>query len=333
MILAGDIGGTKTVLALFEQSGASLRQVRSDIFSSKKYESLEAILSEFLKSEPAPLVEAACFGVAGRVQHGRALLTNLPWSLEEPGLAGFLRARRVKLLNDLEAAAYGMLFVPSPDFAVLHSGTKRDSNGNIAVIAPGTGLGEATLYWDETRFHPIASEGGHADFAPRTDQEIELLKYLRTRFGGHVSYERLLSGDGIWNIYSFLRATSGAEEPAWVRERFANGDRNAVVSRLALSGEYSLCVEALAIFCSVLGAEAANLALRCVATGGVIIGGGIAPKVLPALKKDDFMKGFTEKGRFSEWLKEIPVRVALHPNAALLGAANCAQSIISARIT
>ena len=321
MILAGDIGGTKTALALFEPSETGIRELRGATFPSRTYGSLEAILEEFLKDGPRGSLEAACFGVAGRVHQGKARTTNLPWCVDAEQLANVLGTRRVRLVNDLEAAAYGMLFLAPDQFEWLHPGRSPQEAANIAIIAPGTGLGEAILYWDEQRYRPIASEGGHADFAPRTDQEIALLKCLRARLGGHVSYERVLSGDGICNIYSFLRDAGDVPEPPWLRQRLESGDRNVAITQVGLSGEHPLCVEALDLFCSILGAEAANLALKCLATAGVIVGGGIAPKILPALKKGTFMKGFTDKGRFSDWLRDIPVRVALHPRAPLLGAA------------
>ncbi|MBI4512195.1 MAG: glucokinase [Deltaproteobacteria bacterium] len=324
MILAGDIGGTKTVLALFDLAGGELRRLRDATFSSRRYESFDAILEEFLRDALAPRLAGACFGVAGRVERGSVRATNLPWSLDEQALARVLATPRVTLINDLQAAAYGMLFLDPAELAILQSGTARpdeeDDEGNIAVIAPGTGLGEAILYWDGERYHPIASEGGHSDFAPRTDLEIELLKYLRAALGGHVSYERVLAGDGIWNLYSFLRDTGGQPEPEWLRRRLEADDRNAAITQLGLSGDHPLCVGALDLFCTILGAEAANLALKCLAAG-VIIGGGIAPKIVPALRTSKFTDAFADKGRFSRWLGEIPVKVALNTQAPLIGAA------------
>ena len=320
MILAGDIGGTKTVLALFETGGDGLRRVVDATFRSAEYPSLEAIVGVFLERGPGPGLEAACFGVAGPVHAGTARTTNLPWLVDERRLAGVSGARHVRVINDLQAAAYGMLALAPNEFAVLQPAAGAEA-GNVAVIAPGTGLGEAMLFWDGRRHHPIASEGGHADFAARTPQEIELLRYLQRRQGGHVSNERVLSGDGIRNLYAFLRETGTTPEPAWLTQRLAEGDPNATITQVGLAGEDAVCAAALDLFSSILGAEAGNLALRCLATGGVFVGGGIVPRLLSVLGNGGFLRAFTDKGRFSEWTRAIPVRVALNPQAPLLGAA------------
>ena len=319
MIIAGDIGGTKTVLALFETAGEDLRCVREGTFPSLEYHSLEAVVDEFLSATARPVLTGACFGVAGPVEGGRARLTNLPWLLDEELLAKALHSPRVRLLNDLEAAAFGMLFLASPDFEVLQSG-KAGARGDIAVIAPGTGLGEALLHFDGKQYHAIASEGGHSDFAPRTDDEIVLLRHLRAALGGHVSYERILSGAGIGNLYRCLRNEATTREPAWLTEQLGSGDPNAAISAAALANQDPVCVQALRMFCAVLGAEAGNLALKGMTTGGVIIGGGIAPKILSALKEGSFLAALSDKGRFSGWAKNLPVRVALDPRAPLIGA-------------
>ena len=205
MLLAGDVGGTKTLLALFEPTADGLHQRRDATFKSQSYGSLDDILAEFLGPSGQRPLQAACFGVPGAVIDGRCEATNLPWILDENALATRLAVRRVKLLNDLEAAAYGMLHLPANEFTILNAGATPRRHGNVAVIAAGTGLGEAILFWDGQEHHPIATEGGHTSFAPRTDQEIALLRYLRNKFGGHVSYERLLAGPGLENIYAFLR--------------------------------------------------------------------------------------------------------------------------------
>jgi glucokinase len=317
-ILAGDIGATKTALALFDViAGRPLRLAKQATFVSRDYPSLEAILGKFTAARA--VLARACFGVAGPVEHGIAHLTNLPWVVDEQALAAALRTPSVSVINDLQAAAYGMLFVDPTQFAVLHAGPGAALHATLAVIAPGTGLGEALLFWDGERYHAVASEGGHADFAPETDQEIELLRCLRQRFG-HVSYERILSGDGIANVYAFLRKHDS--EPAWLAERLAHGDRNAAITEIALAGQDRACVEAVDMFCAILGAEASNLALKGLATGGVIIGGGIAPKILPALQRGGLIARFTDKGRFSDWVGKLDLRVALDPRAPLLGAAN-----------
>ncbi len=320
-LLAGDVGGTKTDLAIFARHGDRLAPVRQVEYASREYASLEVMIRHFLDGIPTVRLDAACFAIAGPVAEGKARTTNLPWTVEAVALAPLIGTDHVELVNDLQAAAYGMLFLDPGDFRVLHA-TAPGRKGNIAVIAPGTGLGEAILFWDGARHHPIASEGGHADFAPRTDEQIELLRYLRIRFSTHVSYERVLSGDGLHNLYSFLRDTGRAPEPPWLAERLARGDRNATIAELALTGGSPLCVAALDLFCSILGAEAGNLALKSFATGGVILGGGIPPKILPALERGGFMAALTDKGRMTPWLKEVPVEVALVPTAPLVGAAH-----------
>jgi glucokinase len=259
--------------------------------------------------------------VAGPVIEGKSKTTNLPWELDEPTLEKALQIPRAKLLNDLEAAAYGMLHLEPTDLCVLQPGLKRQ--GNIAVIAAGTGLGQAILYWDGAHHHPIASEGGHADFAPHTDSEMELLIYLRREFG-HVSCERLLSGPGLFNIYRFVRDSGYATEPEWLRQRIAQGDPGAVISQIGLAGEHPLCTRALDLFSSVYGAEAGNLALKALAVGGVYVAGGIAPKILPRLQDGAFIYAFTDKGRLSDLMRSIEIKVALNPRAPLIGAAHYA---------
>jgi glucokinase len=327
MILAGDIGGTKTVIALFEGTGSHLRLVRDATFISKKYASLEAILAEFVAPEPQLLVRAACFGVAGAVIDGKSRLTNLSWQLDEQTLGTVIKTPRVKLLNDLEAAAYGMLYLPENELEILDRGSRPRLRGTVAVIAAGTGLGEAMLYWDGQRHHPIASEGGHCDFAPRTDQEIELLRYLRARFDNHVSYERVLSGPGFYQVYCFLRDSGYAPESPELARQLQSGDPSIPITQLGLAGTDPLSVATLELFSSIYGAEAGNLALKCVAVGGLFVGGGIAPKILPALKKGGFLEAFRDKGRFAGLLQSVEVSVALNPRAPLLGAAHYAQRL------
>src|SRR5258708_24931203 len=246
MFIAGDIGGTKTVVALFEESGGSLALVRDDTFKSKDHKSLEEILGKFLKGEK---LKSGCFGVAGAVIEGKAQTTNLPWSLDEKVLAQAVGAPRAKLLNDLEAAAYGMLHLKPDELVSLnpHAGTPR--KGNVAVIAAGTGLGEAMLYYDGQNHQPLASEGGHCDFAPRTDVEIDLLRYLRDKFNGHVSYERVLSGPGFMNLYEFLRDRGYYPESQSLRDKLKASDPpSAAVTHLALSGAAPLCTATNALF-------------------------------------------------------------------------------------
>jgi len=327
MILAGDIGGTKTVLALFEEANGALRHVRDDTFPSRDHPTFEGIVEQFLRNQRGLRLRAGCFGVAGAVIDGRVHTTNLPWTLDETTLAAFIHAPRVKLLNDLEAAAYGVLFLQGAELAVLNPGSEPQRKGNVAVIAAGTGLGEAMLFWDAPHFHPVASEGGHADFAPRTDEEVELLRYLRRKFGGHVSYERVLSGPGFYNVYCFLRDTGVAPESPALRAQLAGNDPNPVIAQLGLAGQEPLCVKTLELFAEIYGAEAGNLALKCLAVGGVFIAGGIGPKVLPLLQNGGFMRGFIDKGRFTDFMKSLRVSVALNPQTPLIGAAHYALRV------
>lgn len=299
MILAGDIGGTKTTLALCDDDGRIEREATE---KSADWASLEQIIDKFAPGH----VRAACFGVAGPVVDGVAKITNLPWTIATASLATKLHAK-VSLINDLQATAYGMLVLPASGFATLQAGTPV-ARGTIAVIAPGTGLGEALLWHDGTRYHALPSEGGHADFAPGTEDEIKLLRHLRGLYGDHVSYERVLSGHGISDLYGFCRG--------------GDGDDPAHITDLALRHADPNAVRALALFVELLGAEAGNLALRGMATGGIVIGGGIPPKILPALKSDSFLSRLCSKGRFSDQMRALTVRVALEPRAALLGAAH-----------
>jgi len=323
MILAGDVGGTKTLIGLFEQEGGRLRSVRKQTFPSQDFGALEEILQRFFRKERRPALRSACFGVAGPVVAGRSKITNLPWQLDESRLAAELQVPRVKLLNDLEATAHAMRHLPPAQLSVLQRGLKRE--GNIAVIAAGTGLGEACLYWDGETHHAIASEGGHADFAPRTDQEIELLRYFAPKFGGHVSYERVLSGDGLYNIYKFLRDCGHGIEPPWLTEQLkSSDDPPVVISEVGLSGKAPLCIEALNLFSSIYGAETGNLVLKFLALSGAFVAGGIAPKILATLQNGSFMSGFIDKGRFSELMRNTEVHMAMNPKAPLIGAAQFA---------
>jgi glucokinase len=321
MILAGDIGGTKTVIAHYEKSGDDLLQLRAATYPSRDYQSLEAILAAYLKVSPGVAPRVGCFGVAGTVLDGKCQTTNLPWQLDEQTLARAIGAPRVRLLNDLEATGYGILQLPTAELCVLNPGSRSDRRGHAAVIAAGTGLGEAILYWDGQRHHPMASEGGHVDYAPRTDQEIELLRYLRAKIGGRVSIERVLSGPGFYDIYCFLRDSGHTAESPEVAARLRTEDPNPTITRLGLAKADPLSVAALELFSTLYGAEAGNLALKCLATGGVFVGGGIAPKILPVLQDGSFLRGFTDKGRFTGLMKSIEVSVALNPAAALIGAA------------
>jgi glucokinase len=319
LVLAGDIGGTKTSLALFSINRDKLRMEAGHNFPSRKYSGLTPILDEF-RVRNNKSIDAACFGVAGPVVDGHVKTTNLPWVIDSQVLRAALKTETVYLLNDLEAAAYGVFTLDNEEFYTLNEGTMH-STGNKALIAAGTGLGQAILYDDGRHFHALPSEGGHADFAPRTELEIELLRYLLARFG-HVSYERVLSGPGLFNIYRFLKESRGMAEPPLLAERFAAGDDPAaVISTAALAKEADICCTALDLFVSIYGAEAGNMALRFKSVRGLYVGGGIAPKILDKLKDGTFMRSFIDKGRYTELLAAMPVQVVLNPQAGLRGAA------------
>ncbi len=321
MILAGDIGGTNTRLAYARVDGGRLRLVAESTFPSRDHPNLEAVLTKFVSAHRLP-VRQACFGVAGPVRNGRCEATNLPWVVDSRDLAKQLGLDKALVINDLEANAYGIAVLEPKDFAMLSEGDP-DAQGNAALIAAGTGLGEAGLYWDGARHRPFASEGGHATFAPRNDLEMDLLRYLLTQFE-HVSYERVLSGPGLLNIYKFLRDTGRGEEPGWLAERMRRGDPPAVITQAALEGKSVLCTAALDLFVSLYGAEAGNLALGVLATGGLFVGGGIARNIVQKLKGSTFMTAFTAKGRMKPLLDAMPVRVILNDKTPLLGAARCA---------
>lgn len=318
ILLAGDIGGTKTRLALYEAVHEVPRLRREQIYPSARYDSLESILRDFLADAERPA--AACFGVAGPVENGHCRTTNLPWQIDAPDLEAALRIPVVALLNDLEATALGLVHLPAEAYHVLQRGADG-AIGTMAVIAAGTGLGEAILYWDGSRHHALATEGGHTDFAPNDEWEDGLLRWLRNRLNGHVSYERLLSGPGLHTLYDYLVATDRQPESAGIRTRLKREDPAAVIAELGLAGRDTRCRTALEHFARIYGAEAGNWALKSLARGGVILAGGIAPKILPALTDGSFLEGFLAKGRFRPLLERFPVRVAFDSSAPLLGAA------------
>ena len=320
MILAGDIGGTKTVLSILSKdSHGSLMCLQEQTYSSQQFPEFEDILTAFL---PADInIKSACFGVAGPVVNQRCQTTNLPWLLDAEELKIKLNTSKVKLLNDLEAMALGMLYLPEHDLLELNPDAEVQA-GNIAVIAAGTGLGEAILYWDGNKHHPMATEGGHSDLAANNTQQDLLLAYLRKSYPDHVSCERILSGIGFSHLYDFLCDQGFAPPCPDVPDTNSGIDRNAVISRLGVTGEDSLCAEAVRLFVELYGAETGNLALKSLATGGIFIGGGIAPKILPAMQDGKFMRAFKAKGRFLPLLEKIPVKLSLNPLTPLIGAIN-----------
>ncbi len=321
MLLAGDIGGTKTALAIFSPDKGPHAPLAEETFPSARYPSLEALAGEFLAQTDLP-VDRASFGVSGPVAGGEAAVTNLPWKMDEAFLGKALGLRSVRLLNDLEAIASAAPFLGSDDLHTLNAG-EPDPEGALAVIAPGTGLGEAFLTREGSGYRAHSSEGGHADFAPTGELELGLLGYLLDRFG-HVSYERVCSGRGLPNIYGYLKEIGHAEEPSWLAGKLAAAeDPTPIIVETASDPEApcELCVATLDVFVSVLGAQAGNLALTVMATGGVFLGGGILPRILPFLERDRFAEAFGRKGRFSELLGRVPVHVILNPKVALVGAA------------
>jgi glucokinase len=320
MILAGDIGGTKTLLALVSPDDHGTLSGEGT-YRSQGYGGLEDVVEEFLKDRKER-IKTACFAVAGPVRDNRCETTNLPWVVDSRRLESRFGISSVALLNDLEATAYGALFLSEEDLFVLNAG-RGNPTGSRAVIAAGTGLGDAILIWDGAKYIPVASEGGHSDFGPRKPVEVRLLEHLEQRYG-HVSYERILSGPGLMNIYRFLIDSGLGSEPDWLAARMKSEDPGSVISGTALAGEAEISVKALELFVSIYGAEAGNLALKTFSTGGVYVGGGIAPKILPRLKDGTFMKAFTDKGRYDSYLSDVPVRVILNPKTALLGASRFA---------
>ena len=319
MILAGEIGATRTRLAAFDTEGNKLQRVAEKTYASQTHNGLAEIIADFVLTEGIP-VHSACFGVAGPVKKGRSKISNLPWIIDARDLAKQLKLETVGLLNDLEAYAYGVDALGDRDFVTLNEGSE-DSEGNRAVISARTGLGMAGLYWDGFRHHPFACEGGHADFAPRNALEMELLAYLQKKYG-RISCERILSGPGIKNVYDFLRDSGKAEEPHWLRDQMAAApDPPALISQLALEGKAPICDQALSIFVSVYGAETGNCALNFLSSGGIFLGGSIAAKIVPKMKDPIFMQSFLDKGRMSTLLQEMPVKIVLNDDAGIMGSA------------
>ena len=320
-ILAGDTGGTKTRLALVTPGESFLRMEAEAEYRSGDYPGLAALVRDFLADhggEP----HAAAFGIPGPVIGGRARVTNLPWEVDGDALGRELGIARVALLNDLEATAHGIGELRSADVEVIAEGD-ADAGGNAALIAAGTGLGEAGLYWDGVRHRPFATEGGHADFAPETEVDFALHRHLAER-EGHVSWERVLSGPGLENIHEFLRSYRGSALPQWLEDAIAAGDPAAAIARAAEARTCPVCSEALDAFIRYYGAEAGNLALKFMATGGVFIGGGIAPRMAGRFQEADFLEAFRAKGRMRPLMERMPVKLIRNDRAALLGAARYA---------
>ena len=323
MILAADIGGTSSRLAAFEFCEGRWTARVEEVFPSARFASLEEIASRFVTRYKLS-ISRACFGVAGPVCNGQVKTPNLAWTVEASRLAAMLGLPKVSLINDLEANAWGVAALRPEELATINPGA-IDAEGNIAIISAGTGLGEAGLIWDGHEHRPFACEGGHADLAPRTPLEAELLAWLWERFG-HASYERVVSGPGLANIYRFLRERDKSQPSKEVEAQIGLKDLSAVISQSALSGSDPVCMQAMELFVGFYGAEAGNLALKMMSTGGVFLGGGIAPKILPKLQSQTFVEAFLGKGRLRPLLEAMPVRVILNDKTALLGAARCAAA-------
>jgi len=324
LILAGDIGGTKTNLGLFLRGKKRPRPRVIETYSSKDAPNLLNILEQFIELH-TPQVSVACFGIAGPVTNGKCQATNLPWSVSEAEIINRFKWARVRLINDLAATAMAIPFLNYREVFSLNRARVRKGRG-FGLVAPGTGLGQALLVPGRDGYIPVSSEGGHVDFSPQNNAQIELLRYLGKKYG-HVSAERVLSGPGLFNIYSWMKDSGQYKEPAWLRKKINSTDPAMTIAKIAMEKGHPLCTEALDMFVSILGAVSGNLALTAFTTGGVYLGGGIPPKILPRLMQGPFMKSFTDKGRFRSFMEKIPVRVILNDRAAILGAAHCALEI------
>lgn len=333
MILAGDVGGTKVHLALYNFENGKLVPVRDQKFPAAEFGSLEDVAKRFLGANDGhdaadpKTIQAACFGCPGPVRDGRLKLTNLPWTLDVRDLEKAFGIEHIFLINDLEANGYGIPELGTDAIFTLHQGDGT-AVGHRGLIAAGTGLGEALLVWDAGRREhlPLPSEGGHCDFAARNEREIALLRYLLATMKGRISFERVVSGLGIQNVFAFLRDDQKMEVPDWLQERMQHEDANSVIGHCAEDGSSPICYETMQIFSAALGAEAGNLALKVLAAGGIYLGGGIAPKILKTLGGGAFTQAFLDKGRMTPLLEAIPVRVILDDTCALLGAAAFAEA-------
>jgi glucokinase len=319
MILAGEIGATRTRLAAFETEGNKLQKVVEKIYMSQEERNLPEIIVGFIRTEGIP-VHDACFGVAGPVRRGQSKISNLSWVIDAKELATLLKLKSVGLINDLEAFAYGIDALESKDFITLSEGSE-DGEGNRAVISARTGLGVAGLFWDGHRHHPFACEGGHSSFAPSDNLEIELLQYLQKKYG-RVSCERVLSGPGIKNIYDFFRDTRKFEEPDWLREQLNHAqDAPALISQFALENKAAICEQTLATFVAIYGSQTGDCALNYMSTCGIFIGGSIAAKIVPKMKDPVFLRAFLTKGRMEPLLKAMPVKIVVNDDSGIMGAA------------
>lgn len=323
MVIAGDVGGTKTILALYEFENGIWVCHKRELYASANHSTFTQLLSDFLFGETVE-ISAACIGVAGPIVNGDCETTNLPWVLRRQEISKILNTGHVWLLNDLEATAWGVLHLPDDQFVYLHRAKINIATGNIALVAAGTGLGEAIITYDNasSSYRIIATEGGHTDFAPTDQQQIGLLTFLIQKYSSHVSYERLLSGEGLVNIYDYLKVSSFAAVNPELEEQMLTADPAAIIGYAGVERSDKLCVEALNLFCRIYGAEAGNMALKCLPSGGVYLAGGIATKIMPALQNGEFVNRFLSKGRMQGILQNISVKVCINTDAGLMGALN-----------
>ncbi len=316
VILVADIGATKTNLAIFEIKNRQITLLKEKSYRTKDYNAFTEMVRSFHRDK-LPVINGICLGVAGPVTRGKVKGTNFPWEIDSEEISRELQVHSVTLINDMEANAYGLAALRHTDFEILKEGSNIP--GNAVIISPGTGLGEAGLYWDGARYHPFATEGGHCDFSPRNDLDWELWKYLHQKFG-HVSWERVVSGPGIYSIYQFLRGFRGNVAPKWLQDKIQQGDAAAVITTVAHEKSDPICAETLDLFVRYLAIEAAQFALKTKATGGVYLGGGIVPKILAMINREVFYENFVQCGRMNSLLQLIPVKVILNEKTPLLGA-------------
>ena len=317
IVLAADVGGTKTELALFQIQNGKLVSIKNQRYPTRDHDSFINAIRTFHADETIP-IDCACLGVAGVVQGNKVQGVNFAWEIDANKLESNFNINRVLLINDLQANAYGLCALKESDFEILAQGERN--SGNAAIISPGTGLGEAGMYWDGSHYHPYATEGGHCNFGPRNQLDMKLWEFLETKFD-HVSWERVVSGQGIYNIYQFLRKLREENEPKWLTDQFKNQDPAIAISTAAIEKKDKICIETLQLFLRYLSMESAQLALKTKATGGIYIGGGIAPKILSLIDKKEFYDNFIKVGRMEHLLKTIPVKIVLNDKTALIGAA------------
>lgn len=326
-VVAGDIGGTKSAMGCFSTEKGPCAPVHEQVYRTNDWKSFRDLIADFIKQvncRPA----AACFGIPGPIADRRAEVTvNVRWPIDARDLSDLFGHDRIDLINDIQAMAFGVLVAPEAGFATINEG-EPEPVANRGLVAAGTGLGHAMLVHDRGHWIAVASEAGHADFSPNSEIEVDLLRYLWDIYG-RISKERVLSGPGLYHIYQFLRDTGRAAEPDWLAREMESGDPGAIISKHGLDDDEPLCARALDLFVQIYGAQAGDYALTTMSRGGIYLGGGIAPKILPRLKRAEFMNGFTNKGRLSELIKQIPVKVILETRIPLWGAASRAMEIIN----